>query len=98
MVDNESIVKYLNEFNMLMSQLESVRINFDDEIRALVLLSGLPETWDGLVLVLSNSCRIGILKFDDTVGVLLNKEACMKSSGAAETSESTRVSKRKEGQ
>ena len=43
MVDNGSIVEQLNEFNTLTSQLESIEINFDDEIRALVLLSSLLE-------------------------------------------------------
>ena len=44
MVESESVVERLNEFNMLMSQLKSIKINFNDEIRALVLLSSLPET------------------------------------------------------
>ena len=48
--DNESVTEYLNEFNTPMSQLESVRINFDEEIRALVLFSSLSETRDGLVM------------------------------------------------
>jgi len=44
MVESESVVERLNEFNMLTSQLKSIEINFNDEIRALVLLSSLPET------------------------------------------------------
>jgi len=44
MTDNRSVVKHLNEFNTLTSQLKSVGINFDDEIRVLVLLSSLLET------------------------------------------------------
>ena len=43
MADSRSVVKHLNEFNMLMSQLDSVHINFDGEIKALVLLSNPPE-------------------------------------------------------
>jgi len=42
MTDSESVAEHLNEFNTLTSQLESVEINFYDEIRALVLLSSLP--------------------------------------------------------
>jgi len=37
-IDNKSIVEHLNEFNTLTSQLESVEINFYDEIRVPVLL------------------------------------------------------------
>ena len=88
MADSASVAKHLNEFNMLTTQLESVGINFDDKIRALVLLSSLPETWNGLMMAESNSFGTGTLKFDDAVGVLLSEEASKKSSGATETSES----------
>jgi len=43
MADNRSGAEHLNEFSTLARQLESVEINFDDEIRVLVLLSSLPE-------------------------------------------------------
>ena len=69
--------------------MEYVEINFDDEIRALVLLSSLLEALDGLVVAVSNFCRTRTLKFDDEVSVLLNEEACRKSSGSAETSGSS---------
>ena len=54
-------------------------------------------TLDGLVMVVSNSCEIGTLKFDDTMSVLLSKEPRRKSSDAVETSRSARVSKEEEG-
>ena len=88
MADNESISGHLNELNTLTSQLELVEINFEDEIRALVLLFSLPKGWDGLVMAVRNSCGTETLKFDDVVGVLLSKEARTKSSGSAETSRS----------
>ena len=55
--------------------MESVEINFENEIRALVLLSSLSEAYYGLVMSLSNSCETRMLKFDDVVDVLLSKEA-----------------------
>jgi len=58
MANSGRVVGHLNEFNMLTSQLESVEINFEDEIRALVLLSILPEVWEGLVMTVSNFCGI----------------------------------------
>ena len=45
MVDIGSVVEHLNEFNMLTSHLESIEINFDNKIRALVLLSRPSEAW-----------------------------------------------------
>ena len=86
--DSESVVGHLNEFNMLTSQLKSVEINFEDEIRALVLLSSLSEAWDGLMVTVSNFCGTRTLKFDDVVGVLLSEEKHRKSSGSAKTSRS----------
>jgi len=47
------------------------------EIRAQVLLSNLPEAWDDLAMAVSNSCGTEIIKFDDVMGVLLSKEACV---------------------
>ena len=38
-----SAVGHLNVFNMPTNQLESIEINFEDEIRAVILLSSLPE-------------------------------------------------------
>jgi len=58
--------------------------------------SSLPETWDDFVMVVSNSSRTGTLKFDNTVGVLLSKEAHKKSSGTAETLGSALSVERKE--
>ena len=56
MADSGSVAGHLHEFNRLTSQLELVEINFEDKIRALVLLSSLPEARDGFVMAVSNSC------------------------------------------
>jgi len=90
-----SIAEHLNEFNTLTSQLESIEINFSNEIRALVLLSSLPEACDGLMTVVSNSCGTWTLKFDDAVGVVLSEEVRRKSSGATKTSGSALSVERK---
>ena len=39
MVENASVVQHLNEFNTITNQLSSVEIDFDDEIRALIVLA-----------------------------------------------------------
>ena len=43
MAESGRVAEHLNEFNTLISQLESIEVNFDNEIRALILLSSLPE-------------------------------------------------------
>ena len=42
MSEGGSIVDHLNEFNTLTSQLSSVKVNFDDEVMALLILCSLP--------------------------------------------------------
>jgi len=44
MPEGGSIADHINEFNIIVSQLSSVEINFEDEIEALILMSSLPES------------------------------------------------------
>ena len=55
MAEGGSIEDHLNEFNIVTSQLSSVGISFDEEIRALLILCSLPESWNDLVMDVSNS-------------------------------------------
>jgi hypothetical protein len=75
MSEGGSIADHLNEFNMVTNQLSSVKVDFDDEVRDLLILCSLLERWNGLVMALSN-CVSGssTLKFDDVVGVILREE------------------------
>ena len=69
------VVDHLNDFNTVTSQLSSVGVNFDDEVRALLFLCSLPESWNGLVMAISNSISgSSTLKFDDVVGAILSEE------------------------
>ena len=86
MVDGSSVAEHLNSFNTVTNQLSSVDIKFDDEIRALLLLSSLPDSWNGLVTAVSNSSGNAKLVFDDIVGLILNEEVRKKSSGESSTS------------
>ena len=44
MAENASVAQHLNEFNTITNQLSSVEIDFDDEIRALIVLASLPNS------------------------------------------------------
>ena len=56
-------------------------IAFDDEIRALVLLSSLPESWNGLVVAVSNSSGSGKIKLEDVVASIIGEESRRKTTG-----------------
>ena len=81
MVDGSSVTEHLNSFNTITNQLASIGINFDDEIRALLMLSSLPDSWDGLVTAVNNSSGNTKLVFEDIVGLILNEEVRKKSRG-----------------
>jgi len=44
MTEDASVTQHLNNFNTITNQLLSVEIEFDDEIRALILLASLPSS------------------------------------------------------
>ena len=57
-------------------------MNFDDEVRALLILFSFLESWNGLVMAVSNSVsRSSTLKFYDAIGVILSMEMQWKSIG-----------------
>ena len=51
-----------------------MKIDFDDEIRALIVLASLPNSWEALRMVVSNSAGKSILKYDDIRDLILSKE------------------------
>ena len=44
MAEGASAAQHINELNTILTQLSSVEIEFDDQVRALALLSSLPES------------------------------------------------------
>lgn len=75
MSEGGSITDHLNEFNTVNSKLSSVKVNFDYEIRDLLILCSFPESWNSFVMDVSKSTSgSNTLKFDDVVGVILSEE------------------------
>ena len=71
MAEGTLVTQHLNEFNTITNQLSSVEIDFVDEIRALILLVSLPNSWEAMRIVVSNSSRKVKLNFDDTRDLIL---------------------------
>ena len=74
MVENVSIAQHLNEFNTITNQLSSVEIDFDDEICALIVLAYLPNSWEAMRMVVSNSTGKENLKYNDMRDLILVEE------------------------
>ena len=73
MSETGSVSDHINDFNMIMSQLNSVDINSKGEIKALIMMSSLPESWDTVVSVISSSRGSEKLKFVKSVMLFLAK-------------------------
>jgi hypothetical protein len=60
---------------MVINQLSYVKVDFYNEIRDLLILCSLPESWNDLVMVVSKFVSSSnTLKYDDVGGVILSEE------------------------
>ena len=74
MAENALVAKHLNEFNTITNQLSSIEIDFDDEIHALIILASLPNSWEAMKMVVSNSTGKEKLKYNDIRDLILTGE------------------------
>ena len=81
MAEGASVTDHINEFNVITTQLSSVEITFEDEVKALILLSSLPESWSATVIAVSSSSRSAKLKMDDIRDLILSEDIHRKESG-----------------
>jgi len=65
-----------------------VQITFDDEVKALILLSSLLESWSATITVVSNSASNNKLKLDNIRDLILSKDVRRKSSWESSSSSS----------
>ena len=74
MAEGTPVTQHLNEFNTITNQLSSVEIDFDDKIRALILLASLSNSWEAMRMAVSNSAGKAKLKYDDIRDLVLAEE------------------------
>lgn len=69
------VSNHLNNFNTLVSQLISMGINLDSEMKTILLLCSLPKSWEGVLMATNTSVAAKRkLNFDDVAGTLLGKD------------------------
>ena len=86
MAENASVAQHLNEFNSITNQLSPVEIDFDDEIRALIVLASLPNSWKAMRMAVSNSIGKEKLKYNDIRDLIMDEEIHRRNAGKASES------------
>ena len=61
--------------------MSSVEIDFDDEIRALIVLASLPNSWEVMRMTVSNSTGKEKLKYNDIRDLILAEEIRKRDAG-----------------
>ena len=81
MAESVLVAQHLNEFNTITNQLSSVDIDFNDEIRILIVLASLPNSWEAMRMAVSNSTGKEKLKYNDKRDLILAEEIHRKDAG-----------------
>ena len=79
MRETDHVTSHINTFSRVLSELSSQGINFEEEVKALTLLSSLPTSWEVFCTTFANSCLK--LNLDETIGQVLIEEIRRKSMG-----------------
>ena len=72
--EGQSITQHLNDFEGLITELSVSGMSLDDEMQACLLLGSLPDSWDTLVVSLSNSALNGVVTMTMVKNRLLKEE------------------------
>ena len=86
--DGNSVAEHLNNFQELLNELSTMKLELDDEVQALLLLSSLPNSWETLVVSLSNSAPNGVINVNMVKDNMFNEEVRRKELGISSNTES----------
>ena len=85
--DGNSVTEHLSNFQGLLNELFTMKLELDDEVQALLLLSSLPNTWETLVVSLSNSTPNGVITINMVKNIMFNEKARRKELGISSNTE-----------
>ncbi|GMP36494.1 hypothetical protein CsSME_00008607 [Camellia sinensis var. sinensis] len=80
-----SVAEHTSEFHSLVNQLALIKMELEDEMQALLLLSSLLDNWETLVVSLSNSAPEGKLTMEMVTDALFNEEARKRKMGGEQS-------------
>ena len=73
--DGNNIVEHISSFQGIVNKLVTMKMNINDKMQASLLLNSLPDSWETLVVTVSNSTPIGILTMGSVKDNMLNEDA-----------------------
>lgn len=69
-----SVIEHINEFNVVISQLNLIDIDFDNDVHALILLFSMNGSWNTTNTTISNSFRSRNLMLDKIRDIILSED------------------------
>ncbi|GJV90693.1 retrovirus-related pol polyprotein from transposon TNT 1-94 [Tanacetum coccineum] len=75
MTESTSVTEHVNNLNTLFSQLTSLSCKIDSQERAEILLQSLPDSYDQVIINLTNNLLSDYLVFDDVAAAILEEES-----------------------
>ena len=79
--EGRSVAEHLSEFQDLVNQMVTMKLIIDYELQVLLLLSSFPNSWETLVVLLSNSAPNGVLQLAMVKDSLFNEKKRRKDMG-----------------
>ena len=93
--DGNSVAEHLSNFQGLLNEFSTMKLELDDEVHALLLLSSLPDSWKTLVVSLSNSAPNGVITVNMVKDSMFNKEARRKELGISSNTKTLIIERRR---
>lgn len=75
--DGVDMTEHLATFQGFINQACTLKLNLDDELQALLLISSLPDSWDTIVVSLSNSAPNGTMTLGIVKDVVMERNVEM---------------------
>ena len=92
--DGNSVAEHLSNFQGLLNEFSTMKLELDDEVHVLLLLSSLPNNWETLGVSLSNSAPNGVITITMVKDNMFNEKARRKKLGISSNAEAL-VTKRR---
>jgi hypothetical protein len=77
----QSVTEYLSNFQGFLNELSTMKLVLEDEVQALLMLSFLPDSWETLLVSLSNLVPNGVMTMVMVKDNMFNEEARRKEQG-----------------